>query len=203
MDTAMQEKQAVVNDPSSLRDDEGPREERRERGCIALFLGCVKSGKTERLNMVIRTHHIAQMEVCAIQYGAECTGPSAGALMSSSGTSETGHVADRLARLDDMVVGADVVAIDRGHLFPDLADVCVRWADAGKIVFVSALVGDYKRRLYEQVGMLIPDAEIVEYLTAICTLCAREAPFSALDENGEFIPVCRKCFVARDDKEGE
>ena len=77
-------------------------------------------------------------------------------------------------------------------------------AAQGKIVVMSALSGSFQRKPFNDVLDLIPKAEKIKYLNAICKICSGPAAFSmrtVLDDRVEliggedsYIPVCRECF---------
>ena len=105
--------------------------------------------------------------------------------------------ASTLAEADHHVCkGFDVVGIDKGHLFDDVALYCERWANVGKVVIVAALDGDYHRRPFDGVLQLLPLAEGVVKLSAVCE-CSATAAFSmrfvAADGGVKYRAVCRRC----------
>ena len=91
----------------------------------------------------------------------------------------------------------EVVGIDEGHLHSDIVEVCETLANQGKIVIVATLDGDYFRKPYGKILELIPIAEHVIKLTAVCVICNQDAAFSKMIQNidkQEYVPVCRKCY---------
>lgn len=62
--------------------------------------------------------------------------------------------------------------------FPDIVEVAEALADAGKTVVVAALDGTFKREGFPCILQLIPRAEEVVKLTAVCMLCFKEASFT-------------------------
>ena len=99
----------------------------------------------------------------------------------------------------------DVIGIDEGQFYSDVVEFCENASQAGKIVIVSALGGTYQREGFNSILDLIPKAEKIKQLQAICRLCGHNASFTlrtSSDENIELIggveaymPVCRECFV--------
>ena len=98
-----------------------------------------------------------------------------------------------------------VLAIDEGQFFPDLADMCDRWASQGKSVIVAALDGTFQREPFPVIMALIPRAEEVIKLTAICVGCGADAAFSRRlsDETDveviggadKYVAMCRACYA--------
>src|SRR4030042_3610010 len=65
---------------------------------------------------------------------------------------------------------AKVIILDEAQFFPDLFDHVIKWCD-NKSYIVSSLDGDYKQEKFGQVWNLIPYADQVTKLTALCDLC--------------------------------
>jgi thymidine kinase len=78
-------------------------------------------------------------------------------------------------------------------------------ANEGKIVIISCLDGTFKREGFGLIMELIPLAEKVKKLAAICRNCSYNASFSfrtAISDQVELIggesmykPLCRECFI--------
>jgi len=111
--------------------------------------------------------------------------------------------ATSLAELTKKAEEYDVIGIDEGQFFPD-----IRWAElmanSGKVVLIAALDGTYQRKPFENIMNLIPLAENVTKLSAVCMNCFGEASFSkriteeqSLEVIGgadKYMAVCRDCF---------
>lgn len=86
-------------------------------------------------------------------------------------------------------------------------------ASENKIVIVAGLDGTFQRKPFGRILELIPRAEKVMKLSAVCMYCNKDAPFTqrTVDSceieliGGEesYKPVCRGCFnrTPRDQKE--
>ena len=72
----------------------------------------------------------------------------------------------------------DVVAIDEGQFFEEIAEVAERLANAGVIVVVAALDGTFQRRPFGNILLLVPLAEQMTKLSAVCVECGKEAAFT-------------------------
>ena len=62
--------------------------------------------------------------------------------------------------------------------FPDVVDFSEMMANAGKIVVVAALDGTYQRSGFGNMLSLVPFAEHIIKLTAVCMRCYGEAAFT-------------------------
>ncbi|KAF0685970.1 Aste57867_22222 [Aphanomyces stellatus] len=116
--------------------------------------------------------------------------------------------ANALKRLDEMgeeYMNYDVIGIDEGQFFADLNMFCDQAANKGKIVIVAALDGTFERKPFPHVCELIPKAENVTKLSAVCAICGSDAAFTrrlvsstAVELVGgseSYQPVCRNCFT--------
>lgn len=68
----------------------------------------------------------------------------------------------------------EVIAIDEGQFFEDIAEFCEDLANNGKIVIVAALDGTFERKAFNKILDLIPLCEKVKKLTAVCYYCKME-----------------------------
>jgi Thymidine kinase len=103
--------------------------------------------------------------------------------------------------------GVDVIGIDEGQFYPDLIAFCEDMADEGKHVIVAALDGTYQRKPFGKVLDLIPLAEKVSKLNAVCMVCQSTASFTSrlgsetavelIGGTDRYISTCRKCFKAK------
>ena len=79
-----------------------------------------------------------------------------------------------------------------------------RMANLGKIVIVAALDGTFMREGFGTVLNLLPIAEQVTKLNAVCMSCGRDAAFTKrigiekeieiIGGNDKYVAVCRACF---------
>ena len=140
-------------------------------------------------------------------------------------------VAAGLLREVEDIESYDVIGIDEGqfvknshpiHLynqnitqfifkqFPDIVEFCEEQANKGKGVLVSALDGTFMRSPFGRILELVPLAESVTKLSAICMLCHKDAAFSkrlgaekeveVIGGSDKYIAVCRKCYFKNIDR---
>jgi thymidine kinase len=71
-----------------------------------------------------------------------------------------------------------VVAIDEGQFFLDIVEVSERLANEGVVVVIAALDGTFQRKPFGNILSLVPLAEQVVKLSAVCIECGNEAAFT-------------------------
>ena len=101
----------------------------------------------------------------------------------------------------------DVLCVDEGQFFNSLL-YSLEWAKNGKRVFISALNGDRHQNEWKATQEMIPLADEIIFLKAVCSRCGSyEASFSykvndtsaaQVDIGGSaesFIALCRGCLL--------
>lgn len=64
------------------------------------------------------------------------------------------------------------------HQFPDIVEFCEEMANDGKMVIVAALDGTFQRKPFGPILDLVPLAESVIKLKAVCMVCFSDAAFT-------------------------
>ncbi|KAL0268511.1 UNVERIFIED_CONTAM: hypothetical protein PYX00_010427 [Menopon gallinae] len=175
----------------------------RGRGRIEVILGPMFSGKTTELIRRMRRFRLANFKCVILKYTKD------------SRYSEKDIATHDLQTLNALPCCSlktykskanecEVVGIDEGQFFPDLIEFCEDLANMGKIVIVAALDGTYRRMAFGDILQLIPLAENVIKLNAICMSCFQNASFTkrisaekAVEIIGgadKYMAVCRECF---------
>jgi thymidine kinase len=193
-------------------------------GKLSIIIGPMFSGKTTELQRRIRRELAAKQTVCICHYKDDTRYLSPRDLMRPASpdvaristhdkikTTPTFSI-KTLAEIGEEWTEYDAVAIDEGQFFPDLHAFCSKVADAGKKVIVSGLDADSNRQPFGQICQLIPHAEEVHKLNAICMKChidgasfsqkiASAPPSSStqsvVDIGGaeKYVALCRACYV--------
>ncbi len=129
-------------------------------------------------------------------------------LVSLSGAKVAAHPVRLLAQADEIVQqqpGPCYISVDEGQFYNDLALYCIKWADRGCCVVVAALDGDARREPWENVSALIPHCDSIVKLSAVCSSCGLEAPFSSrkpvqeseridIGSVDKYEALCRVCY---------
>jgi len=103
-----------------------------------------------------------------------------------------------------MAADYDVIGIDEGQFFPDIVDWYEMMANCGKMVMVAALDGTFQRKPFANILELVPLAEYVVKLHAVCMNCFGEGSYSkricqekeveVIGGADKYMAVCRRCF---------
>jgi len=115
------------------------------------------SGKSTELARRIRRHKVANKQCIVVKYAGDTryedepgradagTADAAnlrGCVITHDRQALVAYPARALKDVDNVVHAFDVVGIDEGQFFGDLAECCERWASMGKTVIVAALDAD-------------------------------------------------------------
>jgi len=166
-------------------------------------MGPMFSGKSTELLRRIRRYSYAKQKCLMIKfkhdnrYSEDCMSTHDRQMMAAVPCSE-------LSEIGDLYKEYDVIGIDEGQFYPDLNSFCDQAADDGKVVIIASLDGDFMRKPFGTICNLIPLAESVTKLSAVCTYCCGDAAFTErigteteqqlIGGSEKYLPVCRKCF---------
>ncbi|ABQ43541.1 thymidine kinase [Tanapox virus] len=171
-------------------------------GHIQIILGPMFSGKSTELIRILKRYQIARYTCFVIKYSKD-TRYGKG-LVTHDNNSIPAIPVNSLSEINCDKIKADVIGIDEGQFFPDIVEFCERMANDGKIVIVAALDGTFLREPFGNILKLIPCAEYVSKLTAVCMNCFNSASFSkrigdeqeieVIGGKDKYQSVCRKCY---------
>ncbi|CAI4224439.1 unnamed protein product [Auanema sp. JU1783] len=183
------------------------------RGKVTCIIGPMFSGKTTELLRLHDRQIIAKRSCVLIKYAGDTRYD---ANLVATHTKVTGRgttlKANRLIEVEKEIFdpNVQVVSIDEGQFFSDLADVCERLAQAGKLVYVAALNGTFERKIFPQIGLLLPFCDDVIQVVAVCMECGADACYtfrSTKDKKVEVIggedtykALCRVCYYSESEK---
>ena len=172
------------------------------KGQIQVILGPMFSGKSTELMRRIRRYQVAKQECLVIKY-AKDTRYSVENLSTHDQQSIPAIKATKLKNISS-VYQFSVIGVDEGQFFDDIVEFCEALANQGKIVIVAALDGTFERKPFGSILNLIPFAENVVKLSAVCNSCFREAAFTkriseekeveVIGGSDKYLAVCRRCY---------
>ena len=173
------------------------------------------SGKSTELARRIRRHKVANRQCLVVKYAGDTRYEDEREAFARD--AKTSHVIThdrqslaavpcvKLADVSNIVHAFDVVGVDEGQFFGDLAESCEAWARAGKTVIVAALDATFQREPFNDVLSLVPIAEQVTKLSAVCARCGDDAAFTKRVNTASkrleliggaecYAASCRRCF---------
>ncbi|KAG5506140.1 hypothetical protein GH5_05823 [Leishmania sp. Ghana 2012 LV757] len=176
------------------------------RGRIELIIGPMFAGKTTELMRRVKREIHARHSCFVIKYSKDTRYDEHNVASHDQLMLRAQAAVSQLKEVRDTWQRFDVLAIDEGQFFFDLVEFCNTAADAGKVVMVSALDGDYRRKPFGQICELVPYCEAVDKLTAVCMMCHEQpACFTRRTVNVEqqeliggadmYIATCRECYT--------
>lgn len=198
-----------MKDNNCCRSIQPTQQQKREMtGHIELIIGCMYSGKTTELIRRAKRYETLHKNIMIFTHKIDTRYVENGI---STHNRETMN-AIPLESLFSMENSeefkrAEIIFIEEGQFFSDLYDFVVKCADVyKKTVIVSGLDGDYLRKPFQQIVDLIPHAEHVVKLNALCKECGDGtlATFSKrvvsstdrelVGSDGVYVAVCRNHY---------
>uniref|UniRef100_A0A1B6CY01 Thymidine kinase n=1 Tax=Clastoptera arizonana TaxID=38151 RepID=A0A1B6CY01_9HEMI len=149
----------------------------QKKGQIQVIFGPMFSGKTTELIRRLKRYQFANYR-CSIFRYAKDDRYSKTEIATHDRCSLPAVSAVALSQYENEMDDFEVIGIDEGQFFPDVVEFCEKMANKGKIVIVAALDGTYQRIGFGNILNLVPLAESVIKLTAVCMSCFNEAAYT-------------------------
>jgi len=173
---------------------------------VCLILGPMFSGKSTELHRQIDRYVRAKKKCICITHGNDLRYSTDDVLMTHSGLTYPAIRASNLADIPlETFDDVEMICIDEGQWFDDIAAFAHTWAYCGKHVVIAALQSTYEKKEWKNVVPLFVEVNQLILLTAVCVTCGADASFTrrlsdetALDVVGgedKYIAQCRKCFI--------
>ncbi|XP_030594221.1 thymidine kinase, cytosolic [Archocentrus centrarchus] len=180
-----------------------PNSPRKARGQIQVIFGPMFSGKSTELMRRVRRFQVAQYNCLVIKYAKDTRYSDTGMATHDKNTMEA-VPANSLRDVRSLALQACVIGIDEGQFFPDTVEFCEEMANLGKTIIVAALDGTFQRKPFGNILNLIPLAESVVKLHAVCMQCFKEAAYTkrigaekeveVIGGADKYQAVCRRCY---------
>ena len=182
---------------------------------ITLIIGPMFSGKTSELIRLVDRKRIADKKCLIIKHLKDTRYDTPNTITCITTHMELKYSACDIIHVNNFGTNIDletsiqnryeVVAIEEGHFYSGLNDFCIKLANHGIDVIVSALDSNFKQDLFLEIGKLIANAETVIKLDAICMVCKNcDASFTIRTTNSTelivvggtetYKSVCRNCL---------
>uniref|UniRef100_UPI00398F0B06 thymidine kinase, cytosolic isoform X1 n=2 Tax=Pristiophorus japonicus TaxID=55135 RepID=UPI00398F0B06 len=147
------------------------------RGQIQIIFGPMFSGKSTELMRRVRRYQIAQYQCLVVKY-AKDNRYNAEDLATHDRCTMQAVPTTNLSEVYEKALNCAVIGIDEGQFFPDCVEFSENMANKGKTVIVAALDGTFQRKAFGNILSLVPLAESVVKLSAVCMECYREAAYT-------------------------
>ncbi len=145
-------------------------------GCINLVIGPMFSGKTTEI-ITRYKRHIENGKRCLMVKFKGDTRYSSSMVVSHTGEQVEAVVCDLLQYVDKLVIDCDVVCIDEAQFYEDAPVFCDKWANEGKCIEICGLSGTFNRTPFHVISQLVPIAENILHLKAVCQVSGGDASF--------------------------
>lgn len=179
-------------------------------GKINIIIGCMFSGKsTETIRIIKRYQNLSTYKLLVInnsidnRYGESVISSHDKLQLDCLALKELNSIKEQ-----NIYKESDVIFIEEAQFFNDLFEFVTNAADNDdKEVYIIGLDGDYLRKPFGDICRLIPHAENIKKLNALCLLCndGTEASFTKrLTDNYKtelvgstesYMAVCRKHYI--------
>ncbi|TNV76723.1 hypothetical protein FGO68_gene13107 [Halteria grandinella] len=173
------------------------------KGHIELIIGPMFAGKSTELLRRMKRHEVAGNRCLRIKFAAD-NRYSVDSIATHDKQTMHAIGATKMSDIGNLYQDFDVIAVDEGQFFPDIVEWTDRAANDGKLVIISALDGTFLRTGFDTILQLIPKAEKVKKLQAICRNCNQNASFTFRTDSSQALqviggedmykPLCRECF---------
>ena len=135
------------------------------------------SGKSTELIRRLKRYQIANYNCLIVKYAKDVRYDNE----SIATHDEQKLKAISVSKLKDLRVNFDefdVIGIDEGQFFPDVVEFSEEMANKSKTVIIAALDGTFQRRAFASILELVPLAEHVIKLNAVCMSCFGEGSYT-------------------------
>ena len=140
---------------------------------LELIIGPMYAGKSTELIRIINRYKCLKKNIIIINHISNNRYGTIG--LSTHNNERIDHciIIEKLEDLDDIIFEeSEVIIIEELQFFEDAFDMITNWCtNHGKTVIAAGLDGDFKRNPFGDVLRLIPHAEKVTKLSALCKKC--------------------------------
>lgn len=180
-------------------------------GYLEIIMGPMFSGKTTRIIELHKQYTYCNIPVILINHVSDVRYGENNMITTHDQHSIKGYqtscLKDFITLNEQLYSNSRAILINEGQFFPDLYETVLRMVEKdGKRVHIAGLDGDFKRNLFGSLNTLIPVADKITKLFALCAICKNgsKALFShRIVENDSQVmvgssiyqPLCRKCYL--------
>ena len=150
-------------------------ESKQKKGHIELIIGCMFAGKTEFFIRKISRYNYAGYKTVVFKPTID-TRNNDMRITSHSGKKLEATIVEKAEDIWDYITDdIDVIGIDELQFFdPNIIEILDKLANQNFIVIANGLDKDFRGEPFNHVINLLPKAESIIKLRAICTICGAE-----------------------------
>ena len=186
-----------------------------EGGYIILLMGCMFSGKTDRLIKICKDSMSKGFKTMCFKPTVDTRWDKT-EIISRSGKKMQAISISSAADIVEKVFSAITpterlsIFIDEAQFIPKLATNVKTLAKMGVRVYIAGLSGDRDCEPWQSISELIPVVDEIEYLHAKCVFCGEIASFTlmltpdrsstdkiVIDDGTNYVATCRRCWEER------
>jgi thymidine kinase len=182
----------------------------RKHSKFELIIGPMYSAKSSTLIAKIK-RYTTQLKCCIIKHSIDTRYTTGNEIITHSGDKYNSVpiiITNDLAVIDDIIGEYDVIGIDELQFYKSPMYI-LKWLGKSKHVIACGLDGDANGHPFGDIHLLVPHADKITKLNAMCDLCGYKATYtmkrpeynadhltSQIDIGGKekYIAVCRECF---------
>jgi len=172
-------------------------------GEIQIIFGPMFSGKSTELIRRVRRYDIAGHDCLMIKYARDQRYSLKEEVVTHDRNCWKAVSTEKLGCIEGKTLNCSVIGIDEGQFFSDVVEFSEKMANQGKVVIVAALDGTFERKGFNNILNLVPFAESVVKLSAVCNYCKCEAHFTkrtsddteveVIGSQDKYMATCRAC----------
>ncbi len=196
---------------SSMNDHKSSNKQGPKYGVLKLIIGSMFSGKSSELIRRFKRYTIGGKKCVMVKYKQDVRYDEK-TVTTHDNTKVNAIPCQNLYEIDGLIKEYDVICIDEVQFYKDANIFCDKWANQGKIVEACGLNGTFERKPFHMISLLIPLAEDITYLTAVCKETGSDAHYSKrlTDETAEeviggsekYTAASRETFFEGHNKDG-
>ena len=182
------------------------------RGYIHIIIGCMYSGKSTELQRILHRLDVINSSYLVLNHMIDKRYDEEGGIITHNKTKVPCLSTHTLMPIleHEQFLDYKTILIEEAQFYPDLFEFVTTCADVHKKhVILVGLSGDYKREPFGDICRLIPHAEKITKLDALCVICndGTTAHFTKkifnknttndqidVGSTGKYIAVCRKHY---------
>ena len=178
-------------------------------GYLELIIGPMYAGKSTELIRIINRYKCLNKNIISINHSLNNRYGSDGITTHNKEKVEDCISINKLKDIEDNLIDdSDVIIIEELQFFSDAYDTIISWCDLkDKIVIAAGLDGDFMRLPFGDVLKLIPHAEKITKLNALCKRCGdgtlahftkritKDSQITLVGSNDIYEAVCRKHYL--------